>query len=486
MRFIRHLLPLLLLGPTALCSMAAVELVVETRTFHLPGNGPRVEVNMVMLAGTVGSVMNERGFHRSEVEVLTLIERDGEIVDFSKTVVQGPERLDSMPMDLLHQEFFDLAPGSYDLWVEVRDIGMGDTLATRYSAPLAVGALAAGVSISDILLAERIETATEGQPNKYGYHAVPLLSDYYPANFTTINFYAEVYGTDEHFGSDSLYLLTYQLEGYESGKVHGDLKRIMRPKAKTVEPIIAQLDISKIGSGNYLLSIEVRDRKGELVARREQFLQRNNPVTYNYDLQAMDQFDVRTTFVDAYRNGDTLVEFINSLRPIADHLERKIIDDRWKDRDMELMKRFFYSFWANRSTDPHAAWESYRDQVTKVNRLFGCRNLKGYESDRGSVYLKYGAPDTMMDRFNEMDAYPYSIWHYYRAGKYTNRRFVFYQPSLAHACLELLHSEVPGEIQNPRWNQILHSRNVAMPGVDPERVNTLSGERANEFFDMPR
>ena len=38
----------------------------------------------------------------------------------------------------------------------------------------------------------------------------------------------------------------------------------------------------------------------------------------------------------------------------------------------------------------------------------------------------------MMDRFNEMDAYPYSIWHYYRAGKYTNRRFVFYQASLAN------------------------------------------------------
>ncbi|MBK7946435.1 MAG: hypothetical protein IPJ85_14530 [Flavobacteriales bacterium] len=70
----------------------------------------------------------------------------------------------------------------------------------------------------------------------------------------------------------------------------------------------------------------------------------------------------------------------------------------------------------------------------------------------------------MMDRFNEMGTPPYTIWHYYRAGRFTNRRFVFYQPDMASNCFELLHSEVPGEIQNPQWHLALHSRNTA-PGV---------------------
>ncbi len=153
---------------------------------------------------------------------------------------------------------------------------------------------------------------------------------------------------------------------------------------------------------------------------------------------------------------------------------------------MDLMRRFFYSFWANRGTDPEAAWRAYAAEVVKVNKLFGCRVQKGYQTDRGMVYLKYGPPNTMMDRMNEMDAYPYTIWHYYRAGRFTNRRFVFYQPDLISQCLVLLHSEVPGEIQNPRWNQVLHSRNVAAPNVDPMKVDTQSGERANEFFQMPR
>jgi hypothetical protein len=124
--------------------------------------------------------------------------------------------------------------------------------------------------------------------------------------------------------------------------------------------------------------------------------------------------------------------------------------------------------------------------VIKVNKLFGCRVLKGYETDRGRVYLKYGPPNTMMDRLNEMDTYPYTIWHYYRAGKYTNKRFVFYQPDLVTNCFPLLHSEVPGEIKNPQWNQILHSRNTPMNNAQTAPVNTLGGERALEFYEDPR
>jgi hypothetical protein len=121
-----------------------------------------------------------------------------------------------------------------------------------------------------------------------------------------------------------------------------------------------------------------------------------------------------------------------------------------------------------------------------VNALYGTRNKPGYNTDRGYVHLKYGAPNSIVDRPNDTDAYPYQIWHYYRAGKYTNRRFVFYQPELVGDDYELIHSEVPGEVQNSRWNQIIHSRNNSMNNVDPQKVNTMSGERALELYNDPR
>ncbi|HRH37635.1 MAG TPA: GWxTD domain-containing protein, partial [Flavobacteriales bacterium] len=204
------------------------------------------------------------------------------------------------------------------------------------------------------------------------------------------------------------------------------------------------------------------------------------------DLASMDALDPVNTFAGAFTDRDSLSEHIASLKPIADALERKMIDDRWRDKDLQLMQRFFYSFWANRSNDPETGWRNYYKEVVKVNKLFGCRVLKGYETDRGRVYLKYGPPNTIMDRMNEMDALPYSIWHYYKAGRFANRRFVFYKPDLANECMQLIHSEVPGEPQNPRWNQIIHSRDVASPNIDPAKVGTNSGDRADEFFNTPR
>lgn len=479
------LLTALVLGTSSL--FATVDVVLEQKTFHIDGSGPRVEVNMAVLAGTMKVAPNERGFLQARVNVLTVVEQEGAIKAFAKTDLLGPESTtDSVGQDLIHQEFFDLAPGEYQLTVEVRDLNSSDTSVFRHRAPLFVGARPDGVSISNMVLAERIEPASELPGSKFGYRVVPLLSDYFPKGLSRLNFYAEVYGTDAMFGTDSLYLLTYQIEGFEDRAVFGAFRKVQRAKARPVEPVMAEFDISGLPSGNYLIAVEVRDRQGELVVRREQFIQRNNPIRYDYDLQAMDELDLNGTFAGALANADSLVEHINSLRPIADPLERKIIDDRRKDRDKDLMQRFFFSFWANRSTDPEQAWKAYREEVIKVNKLFGCRVLKGYESDRGRVYLQYGPPNSMMDRFNEMDSYPYSIWHYYQAGRYRDKRFVFYQPSLATDCLELLHSEVPGELNNPRWNQMLHSRNVAMPNVDPANPGTISGDRALEFFDMPR
>jgi GWxTD domain-containing protein len=470
----------------ALRSAAAVDVVVETRVFHQPGDGPRVEVNMAFIAGTMINQVNERGFHQPRVQAVTIIEQNGVVKAFSKVEVQGIERLDSLEHDLLHQEFFNLAPGDYDLSIEARDLNSSDTTATRYFAPLAVGSLSKGVVISEVQFAERIEPAGENGMAKYGYQVIPLISDYFPKEIGQLNIYAEIYGTDEHFGTDSLFLLTYQIETYEDRKVHGSFKRNSRVKGKPVEPVIAQFDIGKLASGNYLLVLEVRDRQGELVSRREQFFQRNNPRNSAYDPNSLDQLDLTNTFADNFRNKDTLAEFVNSLRPIADPLERKIIDDRWRDRDMDHMKRFFYVFWANRSPSPELAWKEYREQVIMVNKLFSCRVLRGYETDRGYVYLKYGAPNTMMDRFNEMGTVPYTIWHYYRAGRYTNKRFIFYQPDIANNCFQLLHSEVPGEMQNPQWNHILHQRNNPIPGVRGGDPGTLESDRVREFFNDPR
>src|SRR5690606_30747421 len=105
---------------------AGVELVAETRVFHVPDRGPRVEVNMAFIAGTMMLAPNEHGFNQARVETITIIEQNGEVKAFSKVELQGNERLDSLQGDLVHQEFFELPPGEYDLSIEARDLNSPD------------------------------------------------------------------------------------------------------------------------------------------------------------------------------------------------------------------------------------------------------------------------------------------------------------------------------------------------------------------------
>jgi len=47
--------------------------------------------------------------------------------------------------------------------------------------------------------------------------------------------------------------------------------------------------------------------------------------------------------------------------------------------------------------------------------------LKGWKSDRGRIYIKYGEPDEVYNEVHPLDLKPYIVWVYYRP----NLVFVF-------------------------------------------------------------
>ncbi|MBK8338892.1 MAG: GWxTD domain-containing protein [Flavobacteriales bacterium] len=459
------------------------EAIVETKVFHHPRSGPYVEVNTAVLGA---SVAHDRtvGLDQAKVELLVLVEKDAAIVDYRKVEVLGPPRIGEVAPDFLHSETFALPAGEYSLEVQVRDLNGSDTAFVQKRV-LAIGTPGTVPVFADILLTASVGPMREGLATHNGQYMEPYIGTYFPREKTRLDLYTELYGMDRAVGADSLYLLSYHLEVHGTGQVVGNFRNSARVKARPVEPVFGGFDLAALSTGNYVLKLEARDRNDQLLATQELFIQRSNPVSY--DLTQLDALAMGSTFADRITEPDTLVEFVRCLVPIADDLERKIIMDRSRDRDADLSRRFLYSFWFNRNTaDPEGAWASYRDEVARVNRMYGTRIKRGYETDRGRVHLKYGAPNTVTDRANEMDAYPYQIWHYYRAGRYTDRRFVFYQPDLVTNDYELLHSEVPGEVNNPRWNLMVHSRNTPQNNVQSTGVDSMSGERANDLFSIPR
>lgn len=440
----------LIVATTPAFGQIEMDALVSTKRSLVPSRGEVVTVNIAVIGSTVTWIMDERGFQQAKVEALTVIEQEGRIVDYRKTLILSPQHADTLQRDLLHQESFLLRPGPYELSVELHDENSADTSHLYVHMPLPVADRGTGVSISDIQLMEPLD-----DPNGT---AVPFSGSYYPPYMDKLNFYAEIYGTEKRFGKDGPFILYTQIEDDLSHAGVGAFKHVQRLKADTVVMTGQGFSIAQLPSGNYLLALEVRDKQDSLIARKEQFFQRNNSIGYDVnDTLRM----IGSNFANAYVNPDTLAEFLSSMRPIANELERKMIDDRWKDKKLDLMQSFMYSFWYNRApTEPKVAWERYHQAVILVNQQFGCRNLRGYQSDQGYIYLRYGAPNTMVDRANDLNTLPYSIWHYYRAGNYTNRKFVFYQPERSTTCWTLLHSDMPGEIMNGRWLDIIVPANA--------------------------
>jgi hypothetical protein len=81
----------------------------------------------------------------------------------------------------------------------------------------------------------------------------------------------------------------------------------------------------------------------------------------------------------------------------------------------------------------------------------------GFETDRGNIFMKYGAPNDVVSVEDEPSAPPYEIWIYYSfpVTAQFDVKFLFYSPELANS-YNLLHSTCENEINNPAWEQILY------------------------------
>jgi GWxTD domain-containing protein len=141
---------------------------------------------------------------------------------------------------------------------------------------------------------------------------------------------------------------------------------------------------------------------------------------YSPDRDATTSVDVR---VDATRamlgaNFDTTLEILSIIasKDELDPLRKSAPEDRTKA---------WAKFWAARDPDPttteNEALDAYLERVQYVTKEFS-QFGPGWRSDRGHVYIKYGAPeqvDTAMDNRAQGE---YEIWRYYTR----NLNFVFY------------------------------------------------------------
>jgi len=467
---------------------ANVNLILDYSTFYLVDKDqPYIEFYLSINGNSLYYENTEDQKKQAKVEITYLIQKGEEVVAFEKfrlnSPVYGPE---DAVLDLVDMKRISVPKSidkGYTYSLIARDLVSGQSV--EYEEKLRENDFPKDqISISEILLSNNVMAASGNSFfEKNGYDIIPSFTHFFGLGQDKLYFYAEIYNSSNVLGADQKFLLEFSVVSKDEQEIISNLKAFKRLTTSPVIPVIQSFDLSDLPTGKYQLKVNVKDRENELISSQEVNFNRSNPT-----LKDFSAVRIENTFVDSLNNKAQLVEYIKCLSPISSAAELQYAKNQVNYGDIKLMQQYFLNFWKERDVNqPEKAWYDYKNEVEKVNELFGYGNIKGYQTERGRVYLQYGPPSAMQNVPYQRDTYPYSVWQYYNLNGQTNRRFVFYSPSMEMLGYQVLHSNVPGEIQNPNWEYELISRGNPNLNVGAETPDgAIIQQEANDLFNNPR
>lgn len=452
---------------------------------------PYLETYITFDCSSLVYIKDADGQYNASVN-LTVLFKDGESIEnYDKYTVTSPKVSDTTNIDgfFMDVQRYSLANGEYQMEVTIEDANNTSSHPFKVSDAIDID-YPNNICFSSIIALEDYKPSEINSINsKNGYDIVPMIMPYYPESMNRLTFYVEIYNTKKVLGENEKYLLNTYLKTFEGNTVISSHFFTKRMNVKDTEVVINTMDISKIPTGNYYLVLEARDRNNEIIGYNEFFFQRSNS-NYEIDNSVLASIDPENVFSGNINNIDTIKEYIRTLEAISSQIEKEYAFNLVKTDDLKTMQQYFYSFWASRNAlSPQIEWENYYAQVKRVNASFTVQRLKGYQTDRGRVFLKYGAPDRIVQNHFDPDAYPYEIWHYYTLANQRNKKFVFMTKDIATNDFQLIHSDAIGELNNSRWTTEIYSRTSSMyfdQGVDNPYKPDTYGKDAIDYYDNPR
>jgi len=424
---------------------------------------PYIEFQFLINGKTTQYAPNARGKFNAAVEVRVDIKtvKDERSIDGLHYILNSADFEDTIAATKPY--FSDVQnvkvdTGAYYLYYTLVDIHKKDTIS--YIDYIDVKFPKNEISLSKISLWQWLDpTGQDGFFEKYGYAVTPLFQQYAPEKQYTLPFTVEIYNTDKVLGNNSEFMVRTSIvpeEFYRAAKPQNIFYKTLKSKSLTL--FLHQFDIYDLPSGNYNVVVEILNKDSVVVASSNAYFQRNNPAV-KLDPKNYDDVIIDNTFVEKMTDLKQLQDDVASLYPIGSRIEQEFFLQRMKKVPLEQLQRYFYSFWAKRdANDPEGAWLEYKKKVDYVQEKYGSTVIRGYRTDRGRVYLRYGPPTHITEEPYDPNSYPYEIWQYYVIGNQTNKKFVFYNKDLISNNYELLHSDMIGETYDPGWQMKLVRR----------------------------
>lgn len=457
-----------------------LKVFLKENQFYTEEHGSYIEVQLSFTGHTVNYIEHE-GKMIGEIEITQIFSRNDSIFSADRYLLACPPIIDSIYEDFYDIQKYVLEPGKYDYELIISDVNSTlEPLSVK--KPVEIKNLA-GLSTSTIVQAESIRLNAEELSiySKAGYDVVPMTGSYYPTEMQNLLYYMEVYNTDKYL-KDSIYIVEQKLVDKAGKQDLSEYTRYFRYRTSPLQPVAKVIDISMLPTGAYTVELNILNREKEVLLQTIYDFDRNNTEQVN-DL-AYESVILDPAFRESVTE-DSVAYYVGSLIPISRPAEVRNIIRLLKEKDREKNFRYLQAFWKDISpTNSYEEWAKYKAQVQLVERLFATTYQVGFETDRGRVYLEYGMPSSIIEEVSSPSEHPYEIWQYDRIKQYSNRRFVFYNPTNLGNEYRLLHSDMLGEIQNFRWRHVLNKRNTPSHDItDPnDGVIDHFGGNSSRYF----
>jgi len=308
---------------------------------------------------------------------------------------------------------------------------------------------------------------------KNGRQQLPLCANFLDEHKTVLHYYGEVYGLTDIPASDFPLTRKVIISKKENEPAMNNFINTDTITNKQASSFSGSFPIATIGSGNYYLNATIENSGHKVIASSSRFFQRMNmhpaveevtkkEVVADTAMESVTYFNLDKTFLAKFEMPQ-IRSILKMLLPTSDPMAASTINNFLKKPDEMYMRYFIYNhFLAINKKDPARAWKEFSEKIIEVNKLFNFQGTPGYTTERGYIYLRYGAPTDIIKVNGETGTLPYEIWQYneltqLNRKKVANAYFLFYKADQMLGDYKLLHSTVSGEVINMSWRTYLYT-----------------------------
>ncbi len=375
------------------------------------------------------------------------------------TAVRSAEEIARQHIRITDQMSVALRPGTYVARLMIEDVESrtdGSPMtgkAGRRAVSIVVPDFSADdLVMSGIELAYKIEVlpiemkeSDERSIDKSNRRIVPNPSRVFVDTDSTMYFYGEVYNLE--FGAEMSREFQVACQILDThGAVVSDYGKRNHFKPGTSAIVSSSLDIYDLPEGIYYINLEVTDAETGRTATGSK----------PFQLLSGKMEKAPDTTAEALTEAD--VEYLQKV--VKYHLtgEQK---STLEGLSFEGKIRFFEDFWRNSDPDPSTRLNEFKVELFRrfhyANEHYSLSMVRrddGWQTDRGRVYMVYGAPDEIETYPWTPDLKPFEKWNYFNIGSQGAKFFIF-QDDTGYGDYRLAHSNANGEPFDPEWDELL-------------------------------